>query len=98
MFRALLISAAMAGAIAASPTAAAMPEQRGPLTGQGFFVESCSDSEYQNSDGQCIPRPNQSQGVPQGATAQCRDGTYSFSTHRQGTCSGHGGVSQWLSS
>jgi hypothetical protein len=33
---------------------------------------------------------------PVGATAQCRDGTYSFSQHRQGTCSHHGGVARWL--
>lgn len=33
---------------------------------------------------------------PSGATAICRDGTYSYSAHRSGTCSGHGGVSQWL--
>jgi len=30
------------------------------------------------------------------ASASCRDGTYSFSTHRQGTCSHHGGVGAWL--
>nr|WP_238957820.1 DUF3761 domain-containing protein [Mycobacterium intracellulare] len=36
-------------------------------------------------------------GVPDGATAICRDGDYSFSTHHTGTCSGHGGVKQWLS-
>lgn len=34
--------------------------------------------------------------VPSGASAKCRDGTYSFSQHRQGTCSHHGGVAQWL--
>ena len=34
---------------------------------------------------------------PQGATARCRDGSYSFSRHPTATCSGrHGGVSQWL--
>ena len=33
---------------------------------------------------------------PAGATAQCRDGTYSFSQHRSGTCSHHGGVARWL--
>jgi hypothetical protein len=33
----------------------------------------------------------------QGATAICEDGTYSFSAHRRGTCSHHGGVAQWLS-
>ena len=30
---------------------------------------------------------------PPGATAICRDGEYSFSTHHSGTCSRHGGVS-----
>jgi len=34
--------------------------------------------------------------VPSGATAQCRDGSYSFSKHRRGTCSHHGGVAAWL--
>jgi hypothetical protein len=33
---------------------------------------------------------------PTGATAQCKDGTYSKSQHHSGTCSGHGGVAQWL--
>lgn len=32
-----------------------------------------------------------------GPTARCRDGTYSYSQHRSGTCSHHGGVAQWLS-
>lgn len=30
-----------------------------------------------------------------GATAMCKDGTLSYSAHRQGTCSHHGGVSVW---
>lgn len=33
---------------------------------------------------------------PPGATARCRDGSYSFSKHRSGTCSHHGGVAVWL--
>lgn len=33
---------------------------------------------------------------PPGATARCRDGTYSYSHHRSGTCSHHGGVAKWL--
>jgi uncharacterized protein DUF3761 len=37
-------------------------------------------------------------GPPPGATAMCRDGDYSYSTHHSGTCSGHGGVRQWLNS
>jgi len=42
------------------------------------------------------PKPSQQNPAPQGATALCRDGTYSFSQNRRGTCSHHGGVSKWL--
>lgn len=34
--------------------------------------------------------------APAGATAQCRDGTYSSSLTHSGTCSWHGGVAVWL--
>jgi hypothetical protein len=42
------------------------------------------------------PAPATSSSTPAGATAQCRDGTYSYSQHRSGTCSGHGGVGTWI--
>jgi len=29
-------------------------------------------------------------------TAKCKDGTMSYSAHHSGTCSGHGGVDEWL--
>jgi hypothetical protein len=35
-------------------------------------------------------------GAPQGATAQCKNGTYSFSKTRSGTCSRNGGVKEWF--
>ncbi len=44
--------------------------------------------------GQEPPQPKPS-AVPAGATARCRDGTYSLSD-RRGTCSLHGGVAAWL--
>lgn len=31
-----------------------------------------------------------------GATAKCKDGTYSHSQHHTGSCSHHGGVAEWL--
>lgn len=34
-------------------------------------------------------------GTPEGATAKCGDGTYSFSKTHTGACSRHGGVSEW---
>ena len=34
--------------------------------------------------------------APGQATARCRDGTLSYSQHRSGSCSRHGGVAAWL--
>ena len=33
---------------------------------------------------------------PTGATAKCKDGTYSHAATHRGACSRHGGVSEWL--
>jgi len=51
---------------------------------------------YTNSSGHRVHRPMHSNQVPAGASAKCRDGTYSFSEHRRGTCSHHGGVTGWM--
>lgn len=51
---------------------------------------------YTNTRGQRVQSPTYYNQTPAGATALCRDGTYSFSRSRRGTCSGHGGVAQWL--
>ncbi|MES1247418.1 MAG: DUF3761 domain-containing protein [Actinomycetota bacterium] len=49
----------------------------------------CRAGYYKNVSGVCVHRPD-SNAI--GATAQCRDGSYSHSQHASGTCSGHGGV------
>ena len=51
---------------------------------------------YINVDGYRVQSPTYYNSVPAGATALCRDGTYSFSRNRRGTCSHHGGVARWL--
>ena len=75
---------------APSPT----PNASAPATTSG----PCAADYYRNVNGVCVHRPVKTQGsaVPAGATAQCRDGSYSFSQHRRGTCSLHGGVARWL--
>ena len=57
-----------------------------------------NDSTYTNIDGNTVHSPAYSTdgSIPEGATAKCKDGTYSFSQHHSGTCSGHQGVSEWL--
>lgn len=56
----------------------------------------CAHGYYKNVDGTCVRSPAHSSSVPAGATAKCRDGTYSFSLHASGTCSHHGGVAVWI--
>lgn len=58
-------------------------------------ASSATNGYYINVDGNAVPRPVAALSVPVGATAKCRDGEYSFSQHRRGTCSGHGGVAVW---
>jgi len=61
----------------------------------GSFKEG---SGYTNSKGNRVRSPTRTPDnqPPAGASAQCRDGTYSFSQSRRGTCSHHGGVAKWL--
>jgi hypothetical protein len=59
-------------------------------------VNCTNNGTYVNSKGQTVARPENCSGPPQGATAQCGDGSYSFSQSRRGTCSHHGGVAKWL--
>lgn len=54
-----------------------------------------SGRSYINVDGVRVPSPVFSETRPAGATARCRDGSYSFSQHRRGTCSWHSGVAVW---
>ena len=86
---------APAGAAAPAKPAPAKPAPAKPAAPKA--AASCDEStHYVNSSGNCVPRPVQAAGAPSGASAKCKDGEYSFSQHRSGTCSGHGGVAQWL--
>ncbi|WP_296598805.1 DUF3761 domain-containing protein [Phenylobacterium sp.] len=51
---------------------------------------------YTDVDGHEVSSPVFTPSAPPGASARCRDGSYSFSHHRRGTCSHHGGVADWL--
>jgi hypothetical protein len=61
-------------------------------------AELLSHRHYKAKDGHEVHSPAKSthDQVQAGASAKCRDGTYSFSQHRRGTCSHHGGVGVWL--
>jgi hypothetical protein len=42
------------------------------------------------------PAAAMSGAAPEGATAKCKDGSYSTAKNHKGACSKHGGVSDWL--
>ncbi|MWA20147.1 DUF3761 domain-containing protein [Burkholderia pseudomallei] len=88
---------AVALAIAALPPAAAFAYSPTAPTAHGEADLDRHDT-YRNRDGDTVHAPAHSKSgrAPEGATARCRDGAYSFSRHRRGTCSGHGGVAAWL--
>jgi hypothetical protein len=86
---------------ASSPSPAVRPStqstasERTPTVSQPGSASS--DDYYTNTYGERVRRPTfSSDGPPAGASAQCRDGSYSFSRSRRGTCSHHGGVARWL--
>jgi hypothetical protein len=80
---------ALAATISSPGLGPAPAEARSPIT-------TCGADSYINSRGHCVHRPMRAERAPAGATAKCRDGSYSFSQSRRGTCSWHGGVAAWL--
>ena len=77
-------AAAPAPAPAAAPAApAAAPAAAAAQPKSSTAAKSAPTAKAGNTD-------------PTGATAKCKDGTYSKSQHRAGTCSSHGGVADWL--
>jgi hypothetical protein len=79
------------------------PEEPAPEEPEASEPESsetepvCTNGTYVNAAGNTVCSPEESpNGPPAGASAECEDGTYSFSESRSGTCSHHGGVSKWL--
>jgi hypothetical protein len=80
-----------------SPSSGSSAQQTSGTPNNNSAKPKCADNgTYVNSQGQTVKRPENCTTAPEGATAQCRDGTYSFSKSRRGTCSHHGGVAKWL--
>jgi hypothetical protein len=84
----------IAAVLVALPAAAAIAFAT--PAGATSVAVACAPDQYSNVDGICVHDPENALSAPPGATAQCVDGTYSFSLHHRGTCSHHGGVAQFL--
>lgn len=73
------------------------PSAQSPVDHTAAHPSYARDSSYYtNSEGIRVHSPEYAPRPPADATARCEDGSYSFSLHRQGTCSHHGGVADWL--
>jgi len=68
------------------------------IPGAPVEAELQNHGQYLNKSGELVHAPARSLSgaTPDGATAMCGDGTFSFSHSRSGTCSRHGGVGKWL--
>jgi hypothetical protein len=84
--RTLLAAAALAALGTGAATTVGLPQS------SAAPFPSC----YINRDGNCVEEPRAAPTPPPGATYLCNDGTYSFSQHRAGACSHHGGVAKAL--
>ena len=84
-----------------SPDVPVVPDAWDHVGDQPRERASCAEvppRTYVNTRGETVRSPCWAPDgrPPPGATAQCRDGAYSFSRTRQGSCSGHRGVARWL--
>jgi hypothetical protein len=71
-----------------TPAPASAPDES-QLIGHGHYINKSGIEVHS-------PAHTKTGAAPAGATARCRDGTYSFSQHHSGTCSHHRGVAGWI--
>lgn len=80
----------------AAPSWSASPRPSSSPTPRPAPMPAPTPPCYINVRGECVPFPRDFPHPPAGVNALCRDGTYSFSAHRPGSCARHGGVAQWM--
>jgi hypothetical protein len=92
---AFLLGIAAAKPPAPPPSAASASSSAHATSQESQLAEH---GQYTNRSGVVVHSPAHSISgqPPTGASAKCRDGTFSFSQHHRGTCSHHGGVASWL--
>ena len=97
VLRAFAVTALIAASVVWAPGAFGYRGDQYQYQPQPDESDLDNHGHYVNHDGNVIHSPahTRSGTVPAGATAQCRDGSYSFSQHHSGTCSRHGGVASW---
>jgi Protein of unknown function (DUF3761) len=100
--RRFLLAVVLLNLLSSAPTFRLFAQKQSATSSDGTKAKqstpNCTNKgTYVNSLGQAVKRPENCSSAPQSATAQCRDGSYSFSQSRRGTRSHHGCVAKWLS-
>jgi hypothetical protein len=97
VLRVVAVFALVATSVAWTPDAFAYRGYQHQYQPQPDESDLDNHGHYVNRDGDIVHSPahTRSGAAPAGATARCRDGSYSFSQHHSGTCSRHGGVASW---
>src|ERR1700761_3563043 len=96
--KAALLAASLFNLTGAPPRASEAALARGCFQPEEADLES--HQHYHSRRDSCDvhgPAKSRDGAKPEGASAKCRDGTWSFSHNRSGTCSRHGGVERWES-
>jgi hypothetical protein len=88
--------ATKAGAAAAAPAAAPAPATVAPPASAAPAASPATAASKPAAASKSSSAATSGNTDPTGATAKCKDGTYSKSQHQSGTCSNHGGVAEWL--
>jgi hypothetical protein len=91
----ILLAAAIALAATGSAQARGHAHSHAHRSMRSTPVYDGGSNYYTNVSGHRVHRPVFSGQAPRGASAHCADGSWSFSEHRRGTCSHHGGVAGW---
>jgi hypothetical protein len=78
------------------PDTPPIPTTEGPAPPPPAATPTCANGAYVNAEGNTVCRPQSGPAAPPDATARCKDGSWSSSQNRRGTCSSHGGVAEWL--
>lgn len=85
-----------AGEVKGAATPEINQNQQAKPSNTSITAPAAPNGYYENTYGNEVPRPYVAPSKPANASAQCADGTYSFSQSRRGTCSHHGGVAEWF--
>lgn len=100
--RRAVLAGALAASLACVPVAGKPPRAASAAAAAPSATPAApqlvEDGHDRHVDGAVLhsPAPTDTGAAPAGASARCRDGSFSFSAHRRGTCSHRGGVLRWL--